>query len=418
MFSQAELFAKALLIEAPWFVSELKFDQNQGRLDIWIDFERGSLFYYEDASLGVKGEFKAYDTRQKTWRHLNFFQYECYLHAWVPRIELPDGKIRLVQTPWEGLSTGFTLLMEAMLMEFMKMMPVHQIGKLYGISDHKLWKMLKQYNHLARAEEDYSQVKVIGIDETAVRRGHDYVSMVVDLDEKRTIYVGEGKDQTVLARFAEDFIDHNGDPDSVVQVTCDMSPAFIRGVQDNFPNADIVFDRFHIMKIINEAVDKVRRKEVAENPILKGARYIFLKNQENLSIYQQNTLENIRISGLNLKTMKALHIREAFQQIYSALNPELFEKLLKKWYFWATHSRIEPIKQAAYTIKRHWNGVLNWIHYRISNGILEGFNSVFQAAKTKARGYQRTDSIIAIIFLLTGKIDYSKINPYLITHSK
>lgn len=418
MFSQADLFAKALLVEAPWFVSELKFDQEKGRLDIWIDFERGSLFYYEDDTLGVKGEFKAYDTRQKIWRHLNFFQYECYLHAWVPRIELPDGKIRLVQTPWEGVSNGFTLLMEAMLMEFMKLMPVHQVCSLYGISDHKLWKMLKLYNDLARAQEDYSQVKVIGIDETAVRRGHDYVSMVVALEEKRTIFVDEGKGQSVLEHFAEDFTDHKGDPDAIVQVTCDMSPAFIRGVQDNFPNADIVFDRFHIMKIINQAVDAVRKKEVATNPILIGTRYIFLKNQENLTMLQKAALERIKISGLNLKTMKALHIREAFQQIYNAINPLLFETLLKKWYFWATHSRIEPIMQAAYTIKRHWNGVLNWVRYRISNGILEGFNSIFQAAKTKARGYQRTDTIIAIIFLLTGKIDYSKINPYLITHSK
>ena len=156
---------------------------------------------------------------------------------------------------------------------------------------------------------------------------------------------------------------------------------------------------------------------MANNPILRSTRYIFLKNSENLTGYQERQLEGIRLSGLNLKTMRALNIREAFQQIYQATTPEMFVKLLRKWYFWATHSRIEPIKEAAYTIWRHWEGIVNWVNYKISNGILEGFNSIFQAAKAKARGYKRTDTIKAIIYLLTGKLDFSKINPYYVTHS-
>ena len=148
-------------------------------------------------------------------------------------------------------------------------------------------------------------------------------------------------------------------------------------------------------------------------------KYLFLKNRCNLNEWQTQRLEEIQLSGLNLKTMKALMIRrEAFQQIYEAPTTAIFVKLLRKWYFWATHSRIEPIKEAAYTIQRHWHGVVNWIFYKISNGILEGFNSIFQAAKAKARGYGRTDTIKAIIYLLTGKLDFSKINPYYVTHSK
>lgn len=418
MLTQKDLFAKALLVEKPWFVHDINFDQNAGKLEIWIDFERGSSFYYEDKELGIEGHFKAYDTTEKTWRHLNFFQYQCYLHAWIPRVDLGNGKIRQVQAPWEGHAPGFTLLFEALILELVKVMPVHNVCQVLDVYDNKLWKMIKAYTNKARAEEDYSEVTVVGLDETSVRKNHVYVSLFVDIEEKRTIFVTEGKDHTVIQAFVSDLVAHGGQPDNIEQVSCDMSPAFIKGVEANLPNASVVFDRFHVSKVINEAVDKVRKAEVEKNPILKGSKYIFLKNRENLTAYQKQRLEGIQLSGLNLKTMKALNIREAFQQIYQAPTAEMFDKLLRKWYYWATHSRIEPIKEAAYTIQRHWDGIVNWFDYKISNGILEGFNSIFQAAKAKARGYRRYDTIKAIIYLLTGKLDFSKINPHYITHSK
>ena len=127
MFSQKELFAKALMVEKPWFIQEVNFDPQNGKLDIWIDFEAGSEFFYEDKELGISGYFKAYDTTKKTWRHLNFFQYQCYLHAWIPRVEVGNGKVRQVTAPWEGYTRGFTLLFEAFILELVKFMPVHQI---------------------------------------------------------------------------------------------------------------------------------------------------------------------------------------------------------------------------------------------------------------------------------------------------
>ena len=417
MFTQKDLFSKALMVEKPWFIKEINFDFEGGKLDIWIDFERGAVFYYEDKELGIKGHFKGYDTVDKTWRHLNFFQYECYLHAWIPRVDLGNGKVRQVQATWEGHANGFTMLFEALILELVKVMPIHQVSQLLGVYDNKLWNMVRTYTEVARSTEDFSKVEVVGMDETSARKGHDYVSLFVDLQEKRTIYVTEGKGKEVVVDFVKDLNAHNGKTEQIKQISCDMSPSFISGVREYLPKASIVFDRFHVTKIINEAVDTVRRAEVANNPILKNSRYIFLKNRVNLTLWQIQKLDDIRLSGLNLKTMKALNIREAFQQIYNAPTPKDFECLLRKWYFWATHCRIKPIVEAAYTIKRHWHGVVNWIFYKISNGILEGFNSIFQAAKAKARGYKRSDTIKAIIYLLTGKLDFGKINPFYATHS-
>ena len=169
MLTQKDLFAKALMVEKPWYIHEIQFDQQAGKLEIWIDFERGSTFSYEDKELGVKGEFKAYDTNQKTWRHLNFFQYQCYLHAWIPRVDLGDGKVRQVSAPWEGHTAGFTLLFEALILELVKVMPVHQVSQIMKTYDKKLWDMIKAYTEKARAEEDFSAARVVGVDETAAR---------------------------------------------------------------------------------------------------------------------------------------------------------------------------------------------------------------------------------------------------------
>jgi transposase len=189
-----------------------------------------------------------------------------------------------------------------------------------------------------------------------------------------------------------------------------MSPAFIKGITDNLPCAQITFDKYHIMKVINSAVDKVRKAEVKEQNILRGLKYVFLKNRKNLTPSQLADLRHIEsIPKLNLKTMRAYHIRENFQEIYNAKSREGFEIALKKWYFWATHSRIERMIEAAKTIKKHWDGVLRWFDSRINNGILEGLNGIVQAARAKARGYSTLKNYATIIYLLTGKLDYSKV---------
>jgi len=412
-----ELFAAAIGIVKPWYITSVDLNIESEELNIKIDFGKGSEFDYLDEDTGTISQYKAYDTSEKKWRHMNFFQYRCYLHARVPRIKLDSGKVKQVTTPWEGKSSGFTLLFEALVLQFAKAMTVHQICNTIGSYDAKIWDILHCYTDACLENADYSEVKKVGMDETAARRGHDYVTLFVDLEERKTIFVTEGKDNKTVVEFVKDLEAHNGDAKKITDVSCDMSPAFIKGVNENLENAEIVFDKFHIIKIINDAVDQVRREEVKTNPLLKKSRYMFLKNQENHTKAQKEKYEEIKLSKLNIKTFKAMQIRESFQQIYQAKDKDEFEKLLKKWYFWATHSRIPQIIVVAKTIKKHWQGVVNWMQKNINNGILEGFNSLFQAAKAKARGYQKTRTIKSVIYILTGKLDFSLINPFCATHS-
>ena len=407
-----QLFELALNVQDPWFIKDIQFDSENKRLDIHIDFHKGSLFHYKSEKDNIDGEFKAYDTQEKQWRHLNFFEHECYLNARVPRVKIHGNNVRLIDPPWSGLSKGFTMLFEALVLQLASHMPVHTVSKIIKESDYKIWSMLERYVSKALANNDYSQLTAVGMDETSKRKGHDYITLFVDLQQKKTIFITEGKNQETVKAFADDLRTHNGKPEAITDVSCDMSPAFIRGITDHLPNAKITFDRFHIMKVLNTAVDQVRKQEVLLQSILKGHKYIFLKNKSNLTIKQRQTRQELSISKLNLKSIKALHIRENFQEIYKSDSYEQFETLLKKWYFWATHSRIEPIKQAASTIKNHWDGVLQWKKSLIDNGLLEGLNSLIQAAKAKARGFRNTRYFKIIAFLVTGRLNFVKLNKH------
>jgi transposase len=396
------IFSAALGINEPWFVSDVRFNVENKRLDIDLNFKPGSKFEVS----GI-GSFGAYDTVQKSWRHLNFFEHECYLNARVPRVKDDNGTLHTVMPGWSGLSNGFTLLFEALILQLSMSMPIAKVSELLKVSSGKIWRMLDNYVNSALSMNDYSEVKVVGMDETSIAKGHDYITLFVDLIKRRTISITRGKGSNTVKYFASDLAVHGGDSANIEEVSCDMSPAFIRGVIDNLPNAKITFDKFHVLKIINEAVDKVRRAEAADNPVLRGLRYIFLKNNSNLTAKQVTQKRSIETMGL--KSWRAMLIREGFQDIYQARTKQDFETLLKRWYFWATHSKLDPIKQAAKMVKNHWDGIVRWKDSQINNGILEGLNSVLQAAKRKARGY-KFDHFRTIAFLITGKLSFNQLN--------
>lgn len=392
----------ALGLRSPWLVTRSVFDAEDKRLDIYLDFPRGSGF--PCPSCGA-GSCAAYDTEEVTWRHLNFFQHEAYLHARVPRVTCKTCGVKRVSVPWAREGSGFTLLFEALVMAMMTMMPVAAAARLVGEHDTRLWRVLHHYVEQARARADFSGVARVACDETAARRGHNYVTLFVDLDDRRVLFVADGRDATTVEVFAKDLVAHSGHVENIAEVCIDMSPAFIKGINEYLPAATITFDKFHAVKIVNDAVDKVRRDEQQSRPELKRTRYVWLKNQGNLSAGQLDTLGGL--ADCNLKTARAYQIRLTFQDLYALASRQAAEAFLKKWYFWATHSRLGPMIEAAKTIKRHWDGVLRWFDTHIANGLIEGLNSLVQAAKAKARGYRSIRNLKAIIYLIAGKLELS-----------
>lgn len=395
-----DLMQLALGLIPPWMVKACAFDADKRRLDIEIDFTRGGRFPCPHCA---KADCPVHDTAMQTWRHLDFFQHQAFLHSRTPRITCPDCGVKQIAVPWARAGSGFTLLFEALAMTLMTAMPVAAAARLVGEHDTRMWRVLHHWVEQARERADYAHVKRVAIDETAAKRGHDYVSLFVDIDQRRVLFVTEGRGADTVAAFADDLEAHNGDASRIKQVCIDMSAAFIKGVTDNLTEAEITFDKFHAVKLVNDAVDKVRRAESRGRPELKRSRYLWLRNEPSLSAESREQLASL--TRLHLKTARAYRIRLAFQEIYQQPNSDWGALFLDRWYNWAIRSRLDPIKDAARTVMRHRDGILAWFDSRIANGLIEGINSLVQAAKAKARGYRSTRTLKAITYLIAGKLE-------------
>ena len=395
------LFTLALGLSSPWEVKELVFTAESRRLDIRIDFPRGSSFPCPEC-----GEpSKVHDTEEKSWRHLDFFQHSAYLTARVPRCRCDQHGVKQVEVPWARPGSGFTLLFEALLMALMREMPVKAVARIVGEHDTRLWRLVDHHVEEARQRVDMSEVKAVAVDETAARRGQDYVSLFMDLDRRRLLFGTEGKDQETVEAFREDLEAHGGSAERSTEACCDMSQAFIRGLKAEFPNAHLTFDRFHVMQLANKGVDDVRRMEARERPELKRSRYVWLKNRSNLSARQRERLEELQ--GMNLNTAEAYRMRLTLQDFYEQANPRAAAMFLADWCEMVLDSGLEPMKKVARTLMDHAEGVLRWFWSGFSNGLLEGINSLIQAAKAKARGYRTTRNLLNIAYLIAGKLDFA-----------
>lgn len=402
--SELELFTAALNLTNPWRVVDSKFQPADRRLDLYLDFDRGARFGCP--TCGAK--CPVHDTVEKEWRHLNFFQYQAYLHARLPRISCEKDGVLQIDPPCARAGSGFTLLFEAFVLTLAKDMPVLAIADLVGEHDTRIWRIIRHNVDAARKKLDMSKVTKVGFDETSSRRGHDYISIFVDMDEKRVLFATPGKDSDVVQAFVKDLREHGGEPQKIVQASIDMSPAFIKGTADHLPNAAITFDKFHVTKLISEAIQETRRKEQKESPahyeLLKHSRFSLLKNAVNRKSDDEEKLTKIRLSKLHLKTAKAWRMKEAFRDAYNLVG-DLGERALTKWCQWAKRSGIEAMAGAAETILKNWIGVVQYFHSRLTNAILESINGRIQAARAKARGYRNKTYMACILYLIAGRLD-------------
>lgn len=411
MSEWAELFKDALGLDQPWRVTGSEFDVAAGRLDLYLDFPRGSRFVCPEPGC-EQDQCPVHDTEAKVWRHLDFFQHKAYLHARVPRVRCPQHGVHLVAVRWARQDSGFTLLFEALLIQFATAMAVAKVAVLVREQDTRIWRVLEHYVGTARAELDFSEVTRVGMDETSARKGQDYVTTFMDLDARRVMFATEGRDSATVEAFAVDLLAHGGDPARVSDTSSDMSAAFIKGIGEHLPQARMTFDKFHVIAKLNEAVDEVRRGEAKTSAELKGTRYVWLKNRVNLTAKQRETLVWLTRPSSRLATARAHRWREDFQAFYDQ-DGEDAEAYLRRWCYGAKRSRLQPVKEFVAMLENHWDGIVAWHQSRITNGLLEGTNSLIQAAKSRARGYRNKQKMITIIYLIAGKLP--KPSPY-VTH--
>jgi len=403
-----KLFETALGIGPPWYVAGADFDAQAKTLTIRVDFTAGSRF----AVPGVAGEHPVHDTVAKRYRHLNFFQHECFLEVRVPRVRLPDGAVRQVEPPWAGKLSGFTLLFEALVLMLCQQMTFAGAARLVGESRHRVAAICERYVALALAQADYSAVHELAIDETSRARGHDYISLAADARERRVLAVAEGRSAATIGALADELNSHGCAPAQVTSVSIDMSPAFISGCGEHLPNARLTFDKFHVVWHANQAVDQMRRLEQRTDRSLKGLRWALLKDRSRLSAAAAADLDALIAKLTTVRTARAWVYKEQLREILERKQVNVVRAMLQHWCVCVMRSKVAPMKDVAALVRKHLDGIVAWAQTRQTNGFLEALNGLFQAAKRRARGFTRLSTIRTVIFLIAGKLDFRTINPH------
>lgn len=396
-----EIFRIALGLSNPWYVERVEFidSTDSKELHLYLNFERGYQFPTST------GSSSAYDTVDRTWQHLNFFQHRCYLHARVPRVKTGEGSIHQVSVPWARENSGFTLLFEAYAMLLIESeMPVSKVSECTKVTAPRIWRVFNYWIQRALSKDTLDEVTQIGMDETSRKKGHNYITLFADLEQRRTIHICEGRDADTIEDFTKSLEAKGGDKQKIEIVSMDMSPAFISGAMEHLPDAQLVFDKFHLVQSLNKALDEVRIAERKGNDLLKGHKYTILKKYGNLSLEKKNALDYVLM--MYPKLGEAYRLRELFVDVFNIPDPEEAKGYLWFWCDMAMEAKIEPYKKFVAMIKSHWSGITAYFDKRVTNSVLEGINSKIQLAKRRARGYRKVDNFINMIYFLTAKLKF------------
>ena len=407
------LFHQLLGLGQEWQVSQSRFEAESGT--VYLEIEERSGLWLATRCPHDGGAVFCYDhTESLSWRHLNIFQHRCEITCRLPRGKCRQcGHVFRVRPPWEGLSMHFTKEFEAYALLLLREMPVAKVAQITGEKDTRLWRMIFKHVEGAYAQASFQDIWCVGVDEMSLHKGQNYLSVFADLVQRRVLFATAGRDYQTWEHFARCLEAHQGDPRAITQVSMDMSGPYQKGAKENCRNAQIVFDKFHVLAKAGERVDQVRWTEMRLNlkearRALKGSQWLWRKNPENLQAHEQAHLA--ALLDKHLATAKAYQMRLVLRDIYDSATVELARRRLRVWCRWARwvgrHQRwiFSPMVQMARMIEDHLEGILAHWKWGVTNAFLEGLNSVFSAVKRKARGYRSHRYLITMLCFVAAKL--------------
>ena len=414
----SELFTQILNLDSQWEVYQTQYVAEKNTIFIRIR-ETPELLKQQRCRTDKRRKVKLYDhVKPRLWRHLNVFNCECLIECALPRLQCVHcDAVWRVKAPWEGKCKGLSQEFEAFALTLMKEMPVKSASRILSESDKRLWRVLNAYVKEAYKAVDLSGLTQVGCDELSYRKGHKYLTVFADLLRKRVVFATKGRDKSTWESFCDELYEHNGHPHAITHAAIDMSPAYQSGVRGNCRNAQIVFDKFHVMKLVGERVDAVRKHEsiYGESEAktqLKKTLWLWRKNPENLSPEEQARFD--RIDHEYLWTAKAYQMRLSLQKIYNTVPYQSWaERRLRSWCKWVKkvcaqgpYWIMKPMSKTVEMIEKHWDGILAyWNSGKLTTAYLEGLNSVFSAVKRKARGFKNTENLITMIYFVAADLE-------------
>ncbi len=400
-----KLYTKLLKLELPWFVTEVCYNEPESRIDIYVDHEPDIT-----TRCPVCDEFfSVYDhAPERVFRHLDTCHMRTYVHVRLPRVNCPKHGVKKILSDFGENGSEMTHAFESHVLRIAQECNVKATASLCGLSwDQSLNAMHRAVNR-GRSRKQHRIPLRIGVDEKSFARGHKYETLVYDINAGTVEYVCDKRDQKSLESYYKQFTPE--ERERVEAIAMDMWDPYIAATKDYIPDAHkkIVFDRFHVMQHVLKAVDKVRiqeHKALSEegNTILTGTKYLWLWSQENIPQWRKEQFEALRAK--DLKVSRASAIKENLRHMWDYRYEANMRKYFTSWYYWATHCRLKPIKEAAKTLKTHIDNIVTYAKHRITNALAEGMNAKIEKVKRMACGFRNRAHYRMAIFFHCGGLD-------------
>lgn len=402
-----DLFSQSIGVVEPWYIRSI--ESKGAEVHIYVDIRDGNKLPCPEC--GKMCERAGFEKTERMWRHGDCLFYPAYVHCRRPRIKCKEHKTKVVEAPWARKSSRFTLLFEGYAMLILADMPILKASKLLRCNEKSLVRILRYWISKAVDSDDLSSVTALSIDETSFKRGQSYVTVVVDANARRVIDVEPGRSEETVIDFSYKLEEKGGDCDKIAFVSSDMARAYRAGIQFCFPNSKHTIDKFHVKKLMLDAMDEVRRSEQAEQKsklLHLGRRTLMIPEA------RQSEAQKLRVAEISKqypKTGRAYRMIQVLDMIYASRDFEEAEQRLKQLYGWLRKSRLEPMKRVAKTLMSYKTEILNIFISKLTNAICEGINSMIQAAKRKARGYHTFEGFSSMIYLIAAKLQLACPNP-------
>ncbi len=400
-----ELYRYLLGLESPWEVKRVELSVTDQRVDAWAVHPKSVRFACPECDQ----ELPVYDhAEERSWRHLDSCQFLTFLHARIPRVNCTEHGVRNVAVPWAEPHSRFTMLFERLAIDVLKECDVEGACRIMRISWDEGWRLMERAVARGLLRRPVTAPRHVGVDEKAAGRGQDYITVVSDIDTGTVRFIADERKQASLDAYFDTLASE--ELARIEAVAMDMWEPYANSVRAHLDDADnkIVFDRYHIMSHIGKAVDTVRKSEnrrlrAEGNDALVGTKYLFLYSVENLPERHAERFAALR--NTDLKTSRAWAIKEDLRWLWDYVSRAWAEKHWKRWYYWATHSQLEPIVKVAKMIKRHHDGVMAFFEHRLTSATAEGINSRIQAIRVQARGYRNREHFKTAIYFHLGGLD-------------
>ncbi|MCX6894493.1 MAG: ISL3 family transposase [Verrucomicrobia bacterium] len=397
-------YALLLGICSPWEVRTVELKLVDKKVEIGLGWQRGAAAKCPECGR----ECSIHDSApERTWRHLDTMQFITVIRARTPRADCPEHGVKTMAVPWAAPQGRFTLHFERFAIEvLLACANVQAACGLLGIGWEAAHEIMKRAVARGLERRQLDQLRHLGMDEKSFKRGHSYITLLTDLEQSRVVEVVEDRTTEAAGKLWDSLSQEQ--KATVEAVAVDMWEPFIQTVRWQVPAADVVHDKFHVSKYLNEAVDKVRRQEHKEllaqgDETLKGSRQLWLYNPQNHSEEQATAFAALK--DLNLKVARAWAAKELFTKFWQYQTEGWARRFFKDWFGWISRSRLKPMIAVARMLKRHLENLLTYLKHHITNAVTEGLNSKIQSIKSAARGFRNFKNYRTRILFFCGKLD-------------